>query len=514
MKISNLNQKFLIRAHTILGLFAIFLFYISTYFGTITVFLPYIKAWENPSRHFISSEKEINLDSILPKIIKEKELSNNIEIIFPSFRDKALSINDETSKTIYINPQTNQILNTNFETNFISKFFNEIHIGRNIPKIGVFLMGVASVLMIFLSISGVILWVVNKKRNRKKESAYLKWHKNLSLALLPFILVFSITGAFLGFMLSYSSPIAYSASKGVESDFRKLVGPILFPRDVKIERSQKASMLSFERLTSIANTKYPDLEIKRIKLSKWYEENAKIKFIGHIKDNRAISGRINRMHITLSGKDGRVLNKKDISNANLTNGILSTFYFLHFIPDETLVLRIVYFIFGIIMAVSLSFGFLIYSEKKAKKNLEDKNYYSILNKLAMATMIGVIPASTLLMFLYWYLPFDLFQRDIWLKGSFYALWAGTLFYSVLKDSVLKVINHLLFIASIFLVLTVLYHGISTGFYPWISLNEKLYDIFFVDFISLVFALVFFLFSKKSKDIKFFFKYDGDRYENQ
>ena len=89
-----------------------------------------------------------------------------------------------------------------------------------------------------------------------------------------------------------------------------------------------------------------------------------------------------------------------------------------------------------------------------------------------------------------------------------------LFYSVLKDSVLKVINHLLFIASIFLVLTVLYHGISTGFYPWISLNEKLYDIFFVDFISLVFALVFFLFSKKSKDIKFFFKYDGDRYENQ
>lgn len=515
MKLNNINLKYLMRAHTILGLFAIFLFYISTYFGTITVFLPYINAWENPSRHFVAKEEKINLDTLVPKIIKEKELSNIIEITLPTFRDKALAINDDKSKTIYVNPNTNEILNTKNETNFITNFFNEIHIGRNIPKIGIILMGIASILMIFLSLSGVMLWLNNRqKRRNKKEKFYFKWHKNLSLTLLPFILVFALTGAVLGFMLSSSTPLAYSASDTKETSLRKLVGPILFPRDKKIEKSPSAEMLSISKLQTIAEENFPNLEIDKIKMSAWNEENAKIKFYGHLSDNRYISGRINRMHIELSAVNGKVLNKKDLSNANFANGILSTFYFLHFIPDETLILRISYFIFGIIMAASLAFGFLIYSDRKAKKAKNDENYYSILNKLAMATMIGIIPASCLLMFLYWYLPFDMFERAIWLKGSFYTLWAATLLYAVLKDNVLKVINHLLFISAILLVLTVAFHGVSTGIYPWISFKTNLYDVFFVDTILLLFALMFFVFTKTSKSIKFFYKYDGDRYENQ
>lgn len=514
MRLNNINLKYLMRAHTILGLFAIFLFYIAIYFGTITVFLPYINTWENPSRHFVSSYEKTDLDILVPKIIKEKDLSNNIEISLPSFRDKALAINDDKSKTIYINPNTNEILNTQNETNFISNFFNEIHIGRNIPKVGIVLMGIASILMIFLSLSGVILWLSNKKKSTKKEKFYLKWHKNLSLSLLPFILVFALTGSLLGFMLSSASPIAYSASNTQETSLRQLVGPILFPKDKKIEASRKTEMLSISKLQELAQKNFVNLEINKIKLQSWNEENAKIKFSGYLKDNRYISGRINRMYIELSAVNGKVLDKKDLSNANITNGILSTFYFLHFIPDETLVLRIIYFIFGIIMAVSLSFGFLIYSEKKAKKAKADEKYYSILNKLAMATMIGVIPASCLLMFLYWYLPFDMFERITWLKGSFYSFWAATLLYAVIKDNVLKVINHLLFISSIFLILTVVYHGISTGYYPWLSFKADLNEVFFVDLTLLVFALVFFVFTRTSKKIPFFYKYDGDRYENQ
>ena len=46
-----LNIKFLLRAHTIVGLFCIFLFYISSYFGSLTFFLPYINYWELPSKH-------------------------------------------------------------------------------------------------------------------------------------------------------------------------------------------------------------------------------------------------------------------------------------------------------------------------------------------------------------------------------------------------------------------------------------------------------------------------------
>ncbi len=50
--LNNLNLKFLIKAHTKIGLFALFFFYISAFFGTITLFLPQIQTWENPSRYF------------------------------------------------------------------------------------------------------------------------------------------------------------------------------------------------------------------------------------------------------------------------------------------------------------------------------------------------------------------------------------------------------------------------------------------------------------------------------
>ena len=95
-----------------------------------------------------------------------------------------------------------------------------------------------------------------------------------------------------------------------------------------------AMMLGIGKLEEIAQKNFLNLEINKIKLQSWNEKNAKIKFYGYLKDNRYISGRINRMHIELSAINGKVIDKKDLSNANVTNGILSTFYFLHFIREN------------------------------------------------------------------------------------------------------------------------------------------------------------------------------------
>ncbi|MGP2657525.1 PepSY-associated TM helix domain-containing protein [Malaciobacter sp. WC5094] len=515
MKLNNLNLKYLMRAHSILGLFALYFFYLACFFGTITIFLPYLKSWESPSRHFSVNINNINLDEMVPKIIQRNELSDIIEIWLPSNHDKALGINDENSKTIYLNPQTQKTLNIDFETNFLTSFFNSIHIGSNIPIIGRILMGIASILMVFLSISGLIMWINLKKKKTKKEKFWLKWHKNLSLLLLPFILVFALTGAVLGFMLSTSAPIAYSASEMKSSNLRTLVGPILFPRDKKVETSQETPSLKISKLEKIAKDLYPNLEIKKIKLFAWNDKNAQIKFIGYLKDNRALTGRVNRMNLVLSGQTGEVISKHNLETSTTPNKILSAFYFLHFIPDEGPIFRIIYFILGVLMTAGLAFGFLIYSEKKQlKAKRENKNYYSILNKLSLSVIIGVIPSTCLILFLYWYFPFDMFERNLWLSGSFYSLWAASLFYIALKNNTLKVINQMLLLSSIFLVLAVAFHGFKTKYYPWISFNEKIYDVFFTDIVLLVFALIFYIFYKKSNNIKLLHKYDGDRYENQ
>lgn len=511
MIINNLNTKHLIRAHTIIGLLAIFLFYIATYFGTITLFLPYIKTWESPSRYFKNENTKISLQNSLDNIYQHK-YPKNIEITLPSFKDKALSFSDLQSKTIYINPNTNEVLNTNNETNFISNFFNQIHIGRNIPIVGTTIMGIASIFTLFLILSGIILWLNKIKTNAKKRFLF-RMHKDLSLILMPYFLIFALTGSVLGFMLSYSQPLSLAASKMQDSNLRNLVAPILFPRDLQVKKSSKVQMLDLDLLKNKANKEFPQLKILNIKLFSWGEENAKAKFIGYLKDKKYISGKINRMSISLKGTNAKTLHKKDLNNANTSNSILSTFYFLHFIPDEKLLFRVVYFVFGIFALFALGFGYMIYSQKTAKKYKEDKNYYSILDKTAISMMIGIIPASCFVMFLYWYLPFDMFERPLWLKGAFYVTWAFSLFIVSFKNSSLKAINILLFFSSVFLILTIVFHGLSTKFYPWISFKNSLWEVFFVDISLFIFALIFYLFSKYSSEISFLQKYDGDRYEN-
>ena len=136
MNLKNLNLKFLIQAHTKLGLFVLFFFYISGFFGTITLFLPQIHTWENPSRYFIKKDNyNFELNDLINRTIQEEGFSTKkIEISLPSYRDDVIAINDPTSRTKYINPYTLKMLNTTSDRSFLSTFFNDIHIGRNIPK--------------------------------------------------------------------------------------------------------------------------------------------------------------------------------------------------------------------------------------------------------------------------------------------------------------------------------------------------------------------------------------------
>lgn len=506
--LKKLNLKYLIKAHTQLGLIAIFFFFISAFFGTITLFLPQIHTWENPSRYFVyEKEYTYKLDNLVKRTIEEEGFDPNfIEIKLPSYRDNVIAINDPTSRTKYINPYTLKMLNTTSDNSFLSNFFNELHIGRNIPKIGQLLMGIASILIIFLTVSGVILYLNKHKQNNKDFN--FKWHKNISLILLPYIVIFSLTGSVLGFMLSSASPFAYTASKTETSNMRALVGPIIFPKDKIPEKS-----IRFERFQNIdllikkAKKIIPNIEVNNIKLLQWNDKNAQIKIEGFLNNNRILTGRTNRVYTILNPITGELIKKKDLNNSHLVNKTLSAFYFFHFIPDETLLVRIIYFIFSIAFLLSLTFGFLIWSNKKASKYKNNNNYFNFFGRFAIAMMFGVIPASALMLALYWGLPSELFQRTIWIKGIFYSFWAFTLLLSVYYEDVLDILKTLALFTFMFLFSTVILHIMKTSTYiAKLVQSDFIHTVLYFDLVLLLLGIVFFLFYKYSHKITFLKKY--------
>jgi len=214
MQIETTYLKYLKTSHLYVGMFVILFFYISTFFGTITTLKPYIASWESPSKHIkLIPVDKIDLDkSILNGLKALDNPTNNVTITLPSYTEKSLSLKFGSSEKVYINPYTNEVLDTKKEHHLLSNFFNQMHINLNISFQGQILMGISSIGIVFLSINGVYLWLLNRKKRKNIKNFWLKWHKDLSLLILPYILIFALTGAVLGIMLVASSPFAHSAT--------------------------------------------------------------------------------------------------------------------------------------------------------------------------------------------------------------------------------------------------------------------------------------------------------------
>lgn len=496
-----LNIKYLIRAHTIVGLFCIFLFYISSFFGTITFFLPYLNQWEFPSKHIERSiDDTFVIDNKLDEIINKYKLDiKNIEIIPPSFKDPRISISSKNQSTIFLNPNTNEELDTFYEYSNISEFINEIHFGENIPVIGTFLMGLASTAIIFLILTGVILFIVNKKKIKEKinpKRIWFKWHKNLSLVIIPFLLIFSITGAFIGLMLNTSNIFSLSATQYKESNLRKLIAPIIFKQKENLPSSEiNSEMLDLSSLYKTAKKNYKNLEIKKINIYNYKKENSQIVFSGYLSDNRALSGNMNRVDITLNSTNAQILSKTNLEQTHGIKQSLSVFYFLHFLPDETIGIRSLFSIFGIVLIVSLAFGYLLWAEKKLN-SVKDYRFSTFMNKFALLVIIGIFPSCSLLFVLHWVLPFEMVNRDLLMKGFFYGFICLAFCYILYENQIVKIIKVLLFITGFFLLIAVLLHGYKTNIYIWNSFEQNLMVIFYVDLVLLIISFLSIFFSNK------------------
>ena len=503
--------KYLYRSHTIIGLLVLFLFYLSTYFGTLTFFMPYLKVWESPSRHFVPTfEHTFNIDSSLESVLEQNHLlgAKPVEITFPSFRDPLFKLSSESQNSLYFHPQTHEVFKIAKEENLVSTFFNELHTGIVAPLIGMPVMGVASIGVLFLTLGGLWLFLQKRKQTFTPKATWrhtwLSWHKITGLGLIPYALIFACTGAFLGLMLSFSHPFAWSASSKEESSMRKLVSPILFVQPQYKSSETNVPMLAFSKLQALAQEEYPRLQIVGATLYHYGKEGAKVRFRGYDKENVAQSGRVNRLSITLNGVDGAVVEKRALENTHSISRALSAFYYVHFVPDETLGMRVILACFGAALAFCLVSGYLLWAEKK----LHQKGWLGDLsNRVSIAVLIGIIPSSALVPFLQWILAFDLFDKEIWVRGSFYAFWSFWLFYCVFERSIVTIIARMLKTSAWLLVLAVTFHGLKSGFFIWQSFALGAWTLFSMDALFLVSALVLFLLAKKVERAELFYRYE-------
>lgn len=164
-------------------------------------------------------------------------------------------------------------------------------------------------------------------------------------------------------------------------------------------------------------------------------------------------------------------------------------FFLHFLFGVDTFTR---FLVVAIMSVStfaLGFGVLLWLEKRARKFPDGIPVYQGFGKLSLAVMIGVIPATGLLFFLQWLLPFDMENRVLIQKGLFAVLWIGSLTWAFYRLNSYKTAKEFLYLGGVLFVLSPIIHFINSGFSPIRLWNEGMTTILSVDIGLFIFGAV-------------------------
>lgn len=482
--------------HAVTGISFSLLMYLTVFFGIFAILLPYIQVWEKPSRHYpIPDITKIDYSSMIDPILADPEYPkiNGVTIILPGTReDPALMISARFTENIIFNPNTGKRVENERDASQLAWFLNSMHYGRPFKRFGYTVFGLMATAGMFLIIGGVIQIFKIKYRNsgRNAQSKFSKWHRRIFTWLFPPFIIVTLTGALMTIGYTGSAPMAWLASKGTTHEVWKLTGPVLYPDPSRIEKkNDSVPMLTMNELIRIAREVNPAINYQRIWLDNWGDSSARAKLEGYNPSRPFLNGISNKPSVTLSGVDGRVIERRDVLDKHWSGLFFDSIYFLHLLFGVGTFIRLLFATIMSVSALALGFGVLIWLEKKARKFPKGVPFYHWMGKFSLAVMVGVIPATGLMFALQWILPFDMPDRFLWHKGIFGIFWIGTLTWSFYRINSYQAAREFMILGGILFLISPFIHFLGSGFFPLALWNNHMTNILGVDIGLFVFGLL-------------------------
>lgn len=234
--------------HVYLGIIAGFIIAIISVTGSILIFQDNIDLALNKDFFEVqATQHKIPIEEIVP-IVKQK---------YPNLRfDYAMNENDQpnlayrfynfgTEEEFFINPYTGSLSGKRlYESSFI-RIVMDIHTSLLIPTIGTYITGIAALILLILTISGLRLWIPKKWRQLKsmltvdlkrgfKRKNY-DWHNVIGFYTAPVVVFLALTGFCIAFatvivpslfILSGKSPQGVAEIFDTKSVYQKNVAPL------------------------------------------------------------------------------------------------------------------------------------------------------------------------------------------------------------------------------------------------------------------------------------------------
>lgn len=370
MRAQTLRQY--LSVHTWAGIVAGFALFVAMLGGALTVFHHEIERWEQPAtRHAPLS------------LAQTEQLAEMVRAQYPAAREQmgvVLPSHSPMPFAYWQQPDgewmqarlrlnadgTASSLITGDARPGLSNTVNSLHYSLSIPTYGLYLMGVVSLFYGMALISGVIVHLPRVTRDifalrpgRNLKRFWQDAHNAIGVLSLPFHIVFALTGALL--CLSLPLMMAFNVltfENKLAPQFLQMTGAVpakIAPVDGK--------PLDLQAVLARAEHAAPDLETTAVAWSRYGKADAVAEVYGEANDSLGVFGAV-----AVRLNDGEIVGQHSPGVRDTNHAVLSMIYGAHFGNFAGDVMRWVYFILGLMGAVLVYSGNLLWLESRRKRN--------------------------------------------------------------------------------------------------------------------------------------------------
>ena len=363
--------------HTWTGLIAGFALFVAFYAGALTVFHDDIATWQNPPWHS-AHDAHVPIGSLIERLLAQHpETRDDFGIVLPS-DDAHAAYAYWRGKDGARFASASEMAKPNDAAGAgeLADFIYALHDSLGLPVVGLYLMGIVSVLYGLALVSGLLihlpqllsdLFAMRVGHNMKR--LWQDAHNAIGVLSLPFHIIFAVTGSLLCLFTITLAALNVIAFDGkLFGSFAQAVAtaPVLtvsgtpaamLTSDQLIERARAAALA-----TGVSSFK-PDY----LHYTHYGDRNAVVEVRGLSQHTLGTYGTV-----ALAGNDGRVL-AIHVGAQHSINGISNAaMYALHFGSYGGLTVRWLYFALGLAGAFLFYSGNLLWIESRRKRRLVDQ----------------------------------------------------------------------------------------------------------------------------------------------
>ncbi len=349
------------RWHLYLGIFAGAVLTIVGLTGGILVFQDEIDHALNPELFTtLEQQKRIPLEDIIP-LVKTKHPEKTFEYAMdtddesPTSTYRFYSFKDQTE--FFVDPYTAEITGKRIASSSFTRIVATIHRTLFIPGIGSFIVGLAALSLIILTISGIRLWLPQKLKHLKKSlSVDLKasfkkqnydWHKVIGVFTAPVVLTLALTGVIICFSTFFIALLFLLNGRSPQS-----VASIFNARSIVKENQQP---LTPRQASGKIYALFPNIEIKGISMPA--KKDGSYRFDGKI-EGKSKTGK--RLMFMVDQYSGKILLNSEADFPDTGNSYLSWVTPLHYGTFGGWPTRILALLGSLMLPVMFVSGFIIW----------------------------------------------------------------------------------------------------------------------------------------------------------